>query len=194
MSHAARESYSEFIDELGLVYVKNAKLSDEDLANIFEVGDVMSSSAAFLRGDLINHARKYGNDELINRLKTTMNLGTLNNYGSVCNTFPRERRRKSGVLKFRHYAAISTVKDPVQQDYWLDRVEKEHMSSDLLRKAIKEVVPTPTIRKSEPMQVGMIDISLMQDFGVEAGTFVRVIFEIAVPANVIKLEQGKVAA
>jgi hypothetical protein len=187
MDNAARENYSEFIDELGLVFVPGRDLTDEDLTNIFEVGDTMSSSSSFLRGDILNHARKNGNDELINRLSMSLNLATLNNYASICSTFPRDRRRRSSFLKFRHYDAIKAIKDPVQQDYWLDRAEKERMSSDLLRKVIKESVPVLTRRMSEEMQVGLIDLSLMEDYGVAEGTIVRVIFEIEIPKDEVVL-------
>jgi hypothetical protein len=178
MTNAARENYSDFIDELGLVYVQGQELSAEDLANLCEIGEVMTSTSAWLRGDCSNLAKQFYGDDWINHINFEMNPRTLNNYGSICHKFPRERRLKSNWLKFRHYDAVKGIESEAEQDEWLRKADKDRITSDVLRQLIKESKPTITRRLNEPMQVGLIDITLMEGFGVSEGTFVRVSFEI----------------
>jgi hypothetical protein len=178
-----RENYSDFIDELGLVYVQGQELSAEDLANLVQIGESLTSQSSFLRGDAYNMARDLYGDNWLNLVDFELNQRTLANYALVCRRFPRDRRIKSKFLRFRHYDALKGIKDPDLADDWLRRADKERMNSDLLRKTIKESVPTVTRKMNEEMQVGLIDISLMEDYGIEEGTIVRVSFEIIVPAN-----------
>lgn len=180
-----RENYTQFMDELGLVYVEGEELSEADLANLCEIGESMTSQSAFLRGDVSNLAKQLYGDEWFNHVHFEMNIKTLNNYGSICAKFPRERRRKSTFLKFRHYDAVKGIKDPAEQDAWLDKADKERITSDVLREAIKASLPTETRKMSEPMQVGMIDLTLMEDYKLTEGTIVRVSFEI-VQAKVLE--------
>lgn len=175
----ARESYSEFIDELGLVYVKGQELSAQDLANLCEIGESEASKSTWLRGDAYALAKELYGDEWFDVVDFELNLRTLDNYARVCKHFPRERRLKSKFLKFRHYDALKGIKDPALQDYWLKRADKERITSDELREAIKEV--TPIRRESRVLEVGLIDITLL-DLGVIAGTKVRVLYEIETAA------------
>lgn len=172
-------NYSDFIDELGLVYVKGQELSAQDLAHLVKIGEAMGTQSQWLRGDVSNLAKQLYGDEWYSHLSYTIKPETLNNYGSIANTFSRERRRWK--LPFRYYDAVKGIKDQAIQESLLDRAVEEQITSDVLRDLVRESKATKTRRINKPMQVGLIDITLLEDYGIEEGTEVRVSFEIVVP-------------
>lgn len=75
-----------------------------------------------------------------------MNFQTLRNYGWVSRAFETSRRRD--VLSFKHHAEVAAL--PLdEQDRWLDRAEREELSTMKLRSAIRQAAAVDRTRAVE---------------------------------------------
>jgi hypothetical protein len=176
MDNAARENYSEFIDELGLT-ANASQLDPQDLAELIAAGDNLKSSGSWLIGDVSLMAKEMFGDEWYSHIPFTVSIRTCNNYSSIAKKFPRERRRKS--LPFRYFDAVKAL-DPAEADEWLDKAERQEMSSDELRDALRDVA---TIEKRTVIgHVGSIDKLLTLDFGLPSGFEVKISYEVVLAA------------
>ncbi len=177
MDNAARANYSEFIDELGLNISENDRFEASEIAALLEIADGLKSSASWALGDCVVYARKTQNDDWMNYLSHRINLRTLNNYASICGKFSRDRRHAN--LSFRHHDAVKSL-EPELADEWLDKAERQEMSSDDLRQAIKD---TATREKRVVIgSVGSIDKLLQLDFGLPTGYEVKISYEVILEA------------
>lgn len=177
MNNARVRNYSQFIDPLGLNVPDNEILEASDIAALLDTADGLKSSASWAIGDIVVYARKTQNDDWINLLSHRINLRTLNNYASICGKFSRERRHAN--LSFRHHDAVKSL-DPALADEWLDKAERQELSSDELRQAIKD---TATREKRVVIgHVGSLDKLLMLDFGLPLNFEVKISYEVVLEA------------
>ena len=177
MTHAAHD-YSKYIDNLGLTIAENDILEADDIAGILDFGTGLKSSASWVIGDMIVWARENANDEWINHLSNRVDLDTCNNYASIARKVPRSRRRAN--LSFTHHAAVSKL-DPEQQNEWLEKAEREGMSRDELRQAIKDVAKVE--KRTVLGKVGGIDKLLRLDFGLPEGFEVKISYEVIIESE-----------
>lgn len=178
MELARVRDYSQFIDPLGLNVPDNEILEASDIAALLDRADSLKSSASWAIGDIVVYARKSQNDDWINLLSNRVNIRTLNNYASIAGKFSRARRHAN--LSFRHHDAVKAL-DETAQDEWLDKAERQEMSSDELRQAIKDVA---TIEKRVVMgQVGSIDKMLKLDFGLPDNFTVKISYEVIIESE-----------
>jgi hypothetical protein len=174
---ARARDYSKFIDPLGLNLPEYERLDAADIAAILELGSGMKSSAAWLIGDCVNLARRTQNDEWMNYLSNRVELRTCNNYASIAGKFNRERRHAN--LSFSHHDAVKALPE-AEQDYWLDRAEKEQLGRDDLRQMVKDVAQVE--KRTVIGHVGSIDKLLTLDFGLPSGFEVKISYEVVLAA------------
>lgn len=176
MDNARVIDYGQFIDEIGLV-VDAGKLEAFDLAALIATGDTLRSSGSWLVGDVANLAKEKYGDTWYSHIPFTVSIRTCNNYSSIAKKFPRDRRRKS--LPFRYFDAVKSL-EPELADEWLDKAERQELSSDDLRQAIKD---TATREKRVVIgHVGSLDKLLMLDFGLSLGYEVKISYEVILEA------------
>jgi hypothetical protein len=172
MTNAARD-LSKYIDGLGLNIPENEVIEAPDIAALLDHAEGMKSSLSWALGDLVVYARKTQNDDWMNYLSHRLNLRTLNNYASIAGKFPRERRHPD--LSFRHHDAVKGL-EPEQADEWLDKAERQELSSDDLRQAIKDVAALE--RRTVIGHVGSIDKLLRLDMGLSEGYEVKIVYTV----------------
>jgi hypothetical protein len=171
MDNAARD-YSEMIDEIGLTE-RLDNLAEIDLAALIATAEMLKSSASWVIGDVTNAAKEFFGDDWYQHIPFTVNIRTCNNYGSIAKKFPRDRRRKS--LPFRYFDAVKAL-DPELQDEWLDKAEKQEMTSDQLRDSIRDIA---TVEKRVVIgHVGSIDKLLRLDMGLPENFEVKISYTI----------------
>ena len=175
--HAARD-FSKLIDPLGFQVPSGVHLSAADIANLLDHAEGTKSSISWAIGDIVNYARGMNDgDSWINHLTHRVTLRTLNNYASIATRFTRDRRHAN--LSFRHHDAVKAL-DPATADEWLDKAERQEMSSDDLRQAIKDVARVE--KRVVIGHVGSIDKLLQLDFGLPSGYEVKVSYEVVLEA------------
>jgi len=173
MDNAVRDNYTQYSDPLGLVIDENTELSNEDIARMLETAGDISSSVQWLQGDLVNYARRTKNDDWITYLTHKLDIRTLNNRASIANKIPRDRRRLN--LSFSHHAAVTRLEED-EQEYWLNKADKEGMTRDELRQAVKDVA---AIEKRKVIgHVGSIDKLLTLDMGLPLNFEVVISYEV----------------
>jgi hypothetical protein len=189
MTNAPRD-ISKFVDHLGLSIADNEQLDAQDIARVIEWGNDTKSSVSWVLGDCMNYARDHANDDFMNYLSHRVTLRTLNNYASVCRKFSRERRHSD--LSFRHHDAVKGL-GPEMQDEWLDKAERQELSSDDLRDSIRDMAAVE--KRVVIGNVGSIDKLLKLDMGLPDGYEVSIHYTVITPSNVINLvQESEVAA
>lgn len=176
MTNAARD-LGKYIDNLGLTIPDGEIIEASEIAALLEMADGLKSSASWALGDCVVYARKTQNDDWMNFLSHKVNLRTLNNYASICGKFSRERRHAN--LSFRHHDAVKGL-DPDAADEWLDKAERQEMSSDDLRQAIKDIAKVE--KRVVIGNVGSIDKLLMLDLGLPKDFEVKISYEVVLEA------------
>lgn len=173
MTNAPHDNYSQYSDPLGLTIDESTELSNEDIARMLETAGDIGSAVQWLQGDLVNYARKTKNDSWLDYLSHKLDIRTLNNRASIANKIPRERRRIN--LSFSHHAAVTRL-DEAEQEYWLNKADKEGMTRDELRQAVKDVAKVE--KRTVIGHVGSIDKLLSLDLGLPLNFEVKIVYEV----------------
>jgi hypothetical protein len=176
VANAARD-FSKYIDHLGFHISEDERLDAGAIADLLDHLEGTKSSMSWALGDLVVYARDSQNDDWMTCLSHRLNLRTLNNYASIARKFPRDRRRPT--LSFRHHDAVKGL-EPEHADEWLDKAERQELSSDDLRQAIKDVAALE--RRTVIGHVGSIDKLLRLDMGLSEGYEVKIVYTVVLEA------------
>lgn len=172
------------INEFGIDI--NNDPSYEDFEQAVTTATNASNGACWALGDLYELSRQREDyaqafDECKKSLKT------LQNYATVCKTFPKHRRKFS--LSFSHYSEVKSIRDdkgnPLEhvQDQLLRQAVKDGLNREDFRDIVRVAKGTISERQTVEAQVGVIDSLLQKDYGLPPGTIVKVSFVIEVPTE-----------
>lgn len=113
-----------------------------------------ANSSAWWVGDWLSYGQwEYGRKYEEAAAQTGLDLQTLMNYASVAARVDFSRRRE--VLSFSHHEAVVALA-PSEQERWLDRAEREGLSSKQLREAIKASRAVPAGPPSDVEQLRLV--------------------------------------
>lgn len=107
----------------------------EEWQAAFEWAQNVEKASPFWIGDLLAFGDKWG--EMASQVleATDYAMQTCKNAKHTCKTIPPERRRPG--VSFAHHQEIAAVKEPDEQDKWLEKCEVEDLTRDQLRVQIK---------------------------------------------------------
>jgi hypothetical protein len=122
------------------------------------LGDVARCSG-WMIGDWILHGQaSYGRKYALALDVTGLDYKSLRNYASLAGRFELSRRRDT--LSIGHHEAVASL--PVdKQEYWLDRAERDGMSRQQLRHAVRASADIAA-RKTGQAQLGQRGISRLR--------------------------------
>lgn len=104
----------------------------------------VDGAVQFWLGDLIEIGERCFGEKYTQALDATHYAEkTLRNAAYVARSIPPERRRSPDVVSFGHHAEVAPL-PPEQQEYWLTKVEAEHLTREDLRHRLRHAAASTT--------------------------------------------------